>query len=125
MPDQVTTANLAIGRKAAKVYPVSGSSYRSDSNKTINFRISSNDYADFSALSMFFRLRVASRHMLLDELHSSIYERVVVSLNGTVIEDISHVNDLHKVLTYAHVKRSYYQNEIHACQGSYKYTPGS
>ena len=62
--------------------------------------------------------------MLLDDLHSSILERIVVSLNDTVIEDISHVNDLHKVLTYAHVNRSYYQNEMHGCQGAYKYTPG-
>ena len=122
--EEISAADLVISRKAAKCYPVSGSVYKSDSNNTITFRVSSNDFADFSALSLFFKLRVEDRHMLLDDLHSSILERIVVSLNDTVIEDISHVNDLHKVLTYAHVNRSYYQNEMHGCQGAYKYTPG-
>ena len=121
----VDAADVVVARKAAKVYPVSGSVYKSDSNNIINWRISSNDYADFSALAMFFKLRVSNKHMTLDDLHSSIIERIVVQLNGTVIEDISHVNDLHKVLTYAHVPQGYYRNEMHCTQGAFKYVPST
>ena len=84
LPDGVSAADVVIGRRAAKVYPVSGSVYKSDSDNTINWRISSNDYADFSALAMLFKLRVSNKHMTLDDLHSSIIDRIVVQLNGQV-----------------------------------------
>ena len=125
LPDSVTASDVVIGRRVAKVYPVSGSTYSSDSNNTMNWRISSNDYADFSALSLFFRIRTSDIQMTIDDLHSSIIERIVVSLNGTVIEDISSVNDMHKVLTYAHVPQSYYRNEMHCTQGAIKYVPST
>lgn len=120
---EIAGADLVIKRQVAKVYPVSGSEYTANSNRDITFRISSDDFADLSALTLFTKLKVADHRLTLDDLHSSLIERIVVQLNGTVIEDISNVNDLHKVMTYAHCPKSYYQNEMHATQGAYKYVP--
>ena len=122
---EISAADLVIKRHVAKCYPVSGSSYKANANRDITFRISSDDFADLSALTLFTKLQVPDYRLTLDDLHSSIIERVVVQLNGTVVEDISNVNDLHKVLTYAHCPKSYYQNEMHASQGAYKYCPSA
>lgn len=120
---EISGADVVLKRSVAKVYPVSGSTYNANANRDITFRISSDDFADLSALTLFTQLKVHDPRLTLDDLHSSILERVVVQLNGTTIEDISNVNDLHKIMTYCHVPKGYYTNEMHASQGSYKYVP--
>ena len=119
--DEFLSADVVMKRSACKTYPVSGSNYQSNANREINFRISSEHFADLSALTLFLKLKIHDPNLTLDDLHSSLIERVVTSLNGTVVEDLDKVNRIHKVMTYAHCPKAYYEHEMHATEGAYKY----
>lgn len=117
-----STASIVLGRTSVKTNPVSGNKYASNAAKDITFRIASDKWADFSNLAMFFKFTCKANAMP-DDLWYSLIDRIVVSVNGVTMEDISNCSDVARVMTYISCPKQYYQNELHASGGAYKYCP--
>lgn len=117
-----STASIVLNRTSVKTNPVSGNKYASNAAKDITFRIASDKWADFSNLALFFKFTCKANAMP-DDLWYSLIDRIVVSVNGVTMEDISNCSDVARVMCYISCPKAYYQNELHASGGAYKYCP--
>lgn len=116
------TSSIVLERVSVKTNPISGNKYASNGARDITFRIASDKWADFSNLAMFFKF-TCPENAAPDDLWYSLIDRIVVSVNGVVMEDLANCSDVARVMTYISCPKQYYQNELHASGGAYKYCP--
>lgn len=118
--DEATAASVVVDRKSVKVQPVTGNNYSSQGQRDITFRVSGREFADFSNLSLFCKLKTNSRETYPDDLFTSIIQRVQVYINGVLLEDLDNCADVARVITYIGTSKNYYENELHN-YGAWKY----
>ena len=118
--DEATAASVVIDRRSVKVQPVTGNNYSSQGQRDITFRLSGREFADFSNLSLFCKLKTDSINTYPDDLFTSIIQRVQVYINGVLLEDLDNCADVARVITYIGTSKNYYENELHN-YGAWKY----
>ena len=72
--DEAMAASVVVDRKSVKVQPVTGNNYSSQGQRDITFRVSGREFADFSNLSLFCKLKTNSRETYPDDLYTSIIQ---------------------------------------------------
>ena len=114
--------SAVVSRSTVKFRPQGTSTYGSGS-RTMQFRLSSSDYASLDTLTFGFKLTRKYANCVQEDLFAlSCIQDLRVEVGGVVCEDLRGVNRCIKPLIYAGVDESYLRGDLtHA--GSYKYVP--
>lgn len=114
--------SAVVSRSTIKVRPQGSSTYN-NASRTMQFRLSSSDYADLSTLKWGFKMSRARNSQIPEDLYAlTAIQDIRVEVGGVVAEDIRNVNRCIKPLIYAGVDAEYLKSDL-TMSGSYKYVP--
>ena len=122
MNGKVMNMTSAVRDRTTQKFRVQGSSTYGNSNKTIQFRLTSSNYADLSTATLHWKLKRDSTLQATEDLAMlSAIESARVLIAGKEVERINNVRSL-KPIIYTKCSSDYYNTTLSLC-GTWKYRP--
>lgn len=114
--------SAVVTRTTTKFRPQGGATY-GENARTIQFRMSSSDYADLGSLKWGFKCTKAYANMIPEDLYAlTCIGDIRVECGGVTVEDIRGAGRILKSLIYSGVDACYLRGDL-TFAGSYKYCP--
>ncbi len=130
LPEKVLPSSLKAGsvvtyRSRSRYLPTSGTEYTVPTgSKTVQFRITGNDYLDMSTAVLHFRLDIVAparpTGALIQEGIYSIIQRVRASLNSVIVQDTDNTHVCANVKVLNTLPRQVYDSAVGQYMGLYK-----
>jgi len=112
----------AVRDRTTQKFRVQGSSSYSNNNRTIQFRLTSNNYADLSTATLHWKLKRDSTLQATEDLAMlSAIESARLLIAGKEVERVNNVRAL-KPIIYTKCSSDYYNSTLSLC-GAWKYRP--
>jgi len=122
MQGKVMNMTSAVRDRTTQKFRVQGSSSYSNNNRTIQFRLTSNNYADLSTATLHWKLKRDSTLQATEDLAMlSAIESARLLIAGKEVERVNNVRAL-KPIIYTKCSSDYYNSTLSLC-GAWKYRP--
>ena len=119
---KVLNMTSAVRDRTTTKFRVQGSSTYSNNNRTIQFRLTSSNYADLSTCTLHWKLKRESTLQGTEDLAMlSAIESARLLIGGKEVERVNNVRAL-KPIIYTKCSSDYYNTTLSLC-GAYKYRP--